>query len=146
MDSIDFKKYTIEQLKSALGTIDKDKFPERAIEIKSILDAKMSDPLQVIQHEKENDFFCDFVPSEVVTGVWLRTIGWGFVFGMVVVFPIIFILSIVMSSMGYDDNGISVTIGVISWVISIGISWFVTRKALGAQLDTYEIVFYRKEN
>ena len=88
MNSKEFSKYTIEDLKTALRTIDKQRFPERTIEIQETLHAKVSEALRQIQYEEKATSYNNFMPSEVVTSLWLKGIAGGIVLSLILLFSI----------------------------------------------------------
>lgn len=145
MDDVDFSKYSIEELRSALQAINREKYPERVTELESYLEKRMQDPIQVLRANRDADFFNSHVPSEIVTSIWLRTLGWSIVTGVFIGLPTVFIFSLILTVIGASDYIVQTLSLLLNYVIILFFSWLFLRKVLGGNLDNYELVFFRKK-
>jgi len=128
-----------------LSRIDREKYPDQVQEIETYLEEKLSDPSYVVQSNIESGFFNSHIPSEIVTSIWLRLLGWTIFASIVIAFPIILIVSLILSSYGYDSNAISSLSTILNILIYLVFSWLFLRKVLGGKLNNYELMFVKKK-
>ena len=81
----DFENYTIEELLEAQGAVNREKYQERAREIDTLVEKKMSEPAfqeklkQTIEYRKYSTFFPRFFAS-IIDGIVLSLISYVLVF------------------------------------------------------------------
>ena len=139
-------RYTIEDLRSVLNSIDRTQYPERAQEVENRLSELLSDPKSVLDSKSQTDFFKSHIPSEIVTSVWLRMFGWSFVTGLVIGLPLTIVLSFILLLFNLAPETVKAINLVAYWIVCLGFSWLLLRRILGTTAGRYEIIFRKKEN
>jgi hypothetical protein len=145
MEEIDYSSYTIGQLRSTLSGIDRETYPEKVRDLEAYLEDRLNDPDMVLAETAKTDFFSSHVPSEIVTSIWLRSLGWSFLAAIVINLPIVFVVSLILASFGYDAAAIGTLSGLLNIIIYLISSWLILRKVVGSHLDNYELMFVRKK-
>ena len=146
MTKINYSEYTIEQLRSSLSGIDREKYPDRVQEIEKYLEDKLSNPDLVVQSKVESDFFNSHVPSGIVTSIWFGMFGWSLVTAFVVGLPLTLFLTLILPLLGLDEWMVLNLTKVLYWLVCLAVSWLFLRRLIGNKHAGYEIVFIRKEN
>jgi hypothetical protein len=146
MTNINYFKCTIEELNDVLRHIDTEAYPERVLEVERHLKIKLSDPELVWKESYKHNFFNLHIPEGLVTSIWLRFIGWGLVFNVIVIIPLAIVLSLILGIIGVGEYWVTSLSAAICWLVSFPVSWLAMRKAIGAKFRNYEVSILKKEN
>lgn len=143
MADIDFSKYTIEELKSSLSGIDRDKYPDRVKTIEEFLAQRMADPEQVLEYESQSNFFGTHIPSNVAKSIWLNFTLWSIVFGLMFGLPMGLVFGFASAAFGLKSL---LLLSIFQLLLGLLVSYMAIRKSIGQKYKRFEIVFLKNDD